>query len=171
MRSGATASVMPLSASASAVVPARNAAANSATELPSAFTVPRPVTTTCGALACISHQRVCRERGGPAPRDPGSGATALLGRDEIGERIDRRERFLPDLLVGDGDAEMFLDQHDQLEGVDRVEAETVDEDRLVVGDAGRGDVLQTQTRDQEVFQPALQIVGVRRHPMTSPPST
>jgi len=73
-------------------VPARSAVANSATDPASAFTVPRSVTTTRCPLS----------------------ATTLLGRDELGERVDRGEGFLADLLVGNGDAEVLLDQDDQL---------------------------------------------------------
>src|SRR5882672_3255405 len=130
-----------------AQVPARSAAANSATEPASAFTVPRPVTTTRCVLS----------------------ATTLLGRDELGERVDRGEGLLADLFIGNGDAEALLDEDDQLQGIDRVEPEALDEDRLVVGDAVGSHLLEAQTGDQQLFEATFQIVGVRRHVITSPP--
>src|SRR5258705_3160049 len=98
-----------------AQVPARSAAAKAGADCASPFTVPMPVTTM---------------RASP----PFSPRTGLLGADVLGERVDGGEGALADLLVRDRDAELLLDQHDQLERVDRIEAEPVDEDRLVVGD-------------------------------------
>ena len=57
---------------------------------------------------------------------------------------------LPDLLVRDGDAKAVLHQHDQLEGVDRIQPEPLSEDGGIVGNVG-GWAVQSEARHQELL--------------------
>src|SRR5207245_2300700 len=86
-----------------------------------------------------------------------------LGEDEVDERVHRAEGPPPDLLVGDRDLEAVLDQHHQLERVDRVEAERLSEDGRVVGDVGRGD-LEPEPAREEVLHLAAEGVGIHGRP-------
>src|SRR3989442_5991467 len=110
--------------------------------------------TRCGARDA---RRGLVAAGGRSEQPSGSAATAalpwivlrsrhdypdsLLARplreDEVDERVHRAEGAPPDLLVGDRDVEAVLYQHNQLERVDRVEAERLAEDGRVVGDVAR----------------------------------
>src|SRR5262249_29599623 len=62
---------------------------------------------------------------------------ATLGGDELDQRVHRREGALADLLVRDRDLEPLLDEHHQLQRVDRIEPEAVPEDRCPIGDRRR----------------------------------
>src|SRR5262245_33288547 len=99
--------------------PSRRPDASALMPAPRAVTWPRPVM----AMAA----------------DNGAPSGGLRVGDEVGERRDRGERALACVLVGDGHVESLLDQHDQLERVDRVEAEPLAtgglaEDRRLVED-------------------------------------
>src|SRR5262245_51163575 len=74
--------------------------------------------------------------------------TCSRRQDEVGQRFDGGERRLADLLIGNGDVKPFLDQHHQLERIDRVEPEALDEDRGGIIDVFRPLVLQLETLDQ-----------------------
>ena len=50
--------------------------------------------------------------------------------------------------------ELLFDQHDQLEGVDRVQAQALDKDRFGVLDALGRDAFELQTLDQQMFRDA-----------------
>src|SRR5262245_6447205 len=117
--------------------PSTIAAARAPTSAPSAVTAPRPV--------------MAMPPDTPLP-DP-------LAQDEIDQRVHGRERLLADLLVGDRDPEALLHQHDQLERVDRVEAEPFAEDGGVVLDVGRGG-LEPEPADEQVFHLGLQSAPV-----------
>src|SRR5436309_4407111 len=121
--------------------------------------------------------------GGRSEQPSGSAATAALPRivrrsrhdypdsllarplreDEVDERVHRAEGAPPDLLVGDRDVEAVLDQHHQLERVDRVEAERLAEDGRVVGDVARGD-LEPEPGGEEVLHLAAEAVTIHGRP-------
>src|SRR5262249_20269857 len=67
-----------------------------------------------------------------------------LSGNEIRQRLDRGEGALADVFVGDLDVELLLDEHDELERIDRVEAEPVDENRRGVLDVIRAKILESQ---------------------------
>src|SRR5262245_27079480 len=119
--------------------PSTIAAARAPTSAPSAVTAPRPAIATPAATSL------------PDP----------LSQDEVDQRVDRRERFLADLFVRDRDTEAPLDQHDQLERVDRIEAEPLAEDGRVVLDVGRRR-LEPEPADEQVFHLGLQSAPVHR---------
>src|SRR5439155_5237704 len=92
--------------------PSASPAASAGTSPPSAHTTPSPVITTRRGTSLL-RVRPLRE-------------------DEVDERVHRAEGAPPDLLVRDRDMEAVLEQHHQLERVDRVEAERLPEDGRVV---------------------------------------
>src|SRR5438093_3847993 len=107
--------------------PSASPAISVGTSPPSALTTPSPVITTrAGTLGM------------------GGGRPVPFLDDEVDERVHRGEGAAADVLVRDRDVEAVLDQHDQLERVDRVEPERIPEDRPVVGDVGGRD-LQPET--------------------------
>src|SRR5438128_793304 len=112
------------------------------TSPPSAHTTPSPVITTRRGTSLLA--RPLRE-------------------DEVDERVHRAEGAPPDLLVGDRDVEAVLDQHHQLERVDRVEAERLAEDGRVVGDLARGD-LEPEPAGEEVLHLAAEAVTIHGRP-------
>src|SRR5438093_10307546 len=93
--------------------PSASPAASAGTSPPSAHTTPSPVITTRRGTRLL-----------PRP----------LREDEVDERVHRAEGASPDLLVGDRDVEAVLDQHHQLERVDRA------------GGAGRGPLPRLEDR-------------------------
>src|SRR5439155_20149601 len=97
--------------------PSASPAASAGTSPPSAHTTPSPVITTRRGTRLL-----------PRP----------LREDEVDERVHRAEGAPPDLLVGDRDVEAVLDQHHQLERVDRGEAERLAGGGRVVRGRGRG---------------------------------
>src|SRR5438094_1035001 len=122
--------------------PSASPAASAGTSPPSAHTTPSPVITTRRGTRLL-----------PRP----------LREDEVDERVHRAEGAPPDLLVGDRDVEAVLDQHHQLERVDRVEAERLAEDGRVVGDLARGD-LEPEPAGEEVLHLAAEGVTIHGRP-------
>src|SRR5579875_978888 len=100
--------------------PSASPVTSARTSAPSAVTAPRPVIATARVLAV----GIARRALGALP--------APFRRDELDERRHRGERPLAHLLVGDGHAEALLDEHHELERIDRVEPEAVAEDRRIV---------------------------------------
>src|SRR5213596_2599608 len=122
--------------------PSASPAASAGTSPPSAHTTPSPVITTRRGTRLL-----------PRP----------LREDEVDERVHRAEGAPPDLLVGDLNVEAVLDQHHQLERVDRVEAERLAEDGRVVGDLARGD-LEPEPAGEEVLHLAAEGVTIHGRP-------
>jgi len=63
--------------------------------------------------------------------------------DEIRQRPHRSERRLCCFFIRDHDFELFLDQHNEFECIDRVQSKAIAEDGLRLDDLGRRD-LQTK---------------------------
>ena len=88
----------------------------------------------------------------------GSGSQLLL--DGLGDGVDAAEDFLGSFRVPDFQAEAFIEGHDELQGVDRVEAEAAGaEERQVIGNFTRCD-LQHQVFDHEGLDLLLQSIRV-----------
>src|SRR6266481_4895567 len=122
--------------------PSASPAASAGTSPPSAHTAPSPVITTRRGTSLLA--RPLRE-------------------DEVDERVHRAEGAPPDLLVGDRDVEAVLDQHHQLERVDRVEAERLAEDGRVVEEVARGD-LEPEPAREELLHLAAEGVTIHGRP-------
>src|SRR5262245_2802509 len=83
---------------------------------------------------------------------------ATLGGDELDQRVHRREGALADLLVRDRDLEPLLDEHHQLERVDRIEPEAVPEDRRPIRD-GRRVAIEAEAGHQEFLHGHSQLLS------------
>ena len=57
-----------------------------------------------------------------------------------------------DLVASDLDSVLFLDSHDQLEGINRVKAQFLAEQRGVVGDPVSGQAIESQAFDDQALQ-------------------
>ena len=125
-----------------AVRPDRNASRNGATPHPAAETAPRPVTTTrrSDALRLLSiHQ----------------GTAVVLGEragDKLREVSDRGEHALVHLVTLNPHPVLLLERHNQFEGVHRVEAEALPEQRRVIGDVFGRESLEVQALHDQSFQ-------------------
>src|SRR3569833_306080 len=106
------------------------------TSPPKGVTRPRPVTTTRRIFALQSHQRPCRVRlslrfpapsGGPFAAGSGQSAwlSALVFFDVLVGIADGRD--LLGRIVGNLDADLFLERHHQFDDVETVGAQIVDE--------------------------------------------
>src|SRR5690606_23701636 len=83
------------------------------------------------------------DRLSPAPSDAGSGSVLFEKLDRVADGQDRFRR-----IVGDFAAELFLEGHDQLDGIQAVRAQIVDEARLVVDLLG----VDAQVLDDNLFR-------------------
>src|SRR5579883_29515 len=131
--------------------PSASPVTSARTSAPSAVTAPRPVIATARVLAV----GIARRALGALP--------APFRRDELDERRHRGERPLAHLLVGDGHAEALLDEHHELERIDRVEPEAVAEDRRIVGDVRRGEI-EPQPLGQERLHLGPQPLTIHTRP-------
>src|SRR5262245_8118816 len=121
--------------------PSARHARTAATSGPRAVTAPSPVMATAAGTAL-----------------PGA-----LARDEVDEGVHRREGTPADLLVRYRNAETLLDQHHQLERVDRVEPEPLAENRRVVRDVA-GVELEPEPLHQQLLHLRAQGRAVHDHP-------
>src|SRR3954462_8327050 len=88
-----------------------------------------------------------------------AGARRLKLRLKIaGQRVDRSEGAARLGLVGNGHLVLALDGHRQLQRVDRVEAEALLKQRLIILDLLVRQVLQGTAGDDQLLELTLQIV-------------
>src|SRR6185436_7864783 len=133
------------------VTPRRVPSQSLGTPQPKGVTAPKPVTT-------MSLGRLAR-RSAPGMRVGGGGEASLdVGR----EGGDRSEGLAADLVALDPQREFFFESDDELQRVDRVEPETLTEQRHVVPDALGSQAFEVKLVDQKALDP-LSGRGIVRH--------